>query len=228
MEMKDTVETTTCERADDLISFLYGEANEQEARDFEEHLQLCRDCRSEFSSFGQVRKSIGLWKEEALSGVLRPQVIEPVRRPSALAALREFFDLSPLWMKGAVGLAAVVFAAMLVLLATRSEPQWMPTGIASDAKYTQQDLDQAVAKALKDQEDKFADEQLAKKQTELIPAKETLRTRRIAPLNRSAQWASRRPLSKSERDQLAADLRLLSAKDEESLSLLGDRINQEF
>ena len=37
---------------------------------------------------------------------------------------------------------------------------------------------------------------------------------------------SRRPLSKTERDQLAADLRLTSAKNDNDFDLLGDRINQ--
>ena len=44
----------------------------------------------------------------------------------------------------------------------------------------------------------------------------------------SDQFAkSRRPLSRAEREQLAADLRLLSMTEDEPLQLLGDRINQE-
>ena len=44
----------------------------------------------------------------------------------------------------------------------------------------------------------------------------------------SGQFAkSRRPLSRAEREQLAADLRLLSTSEAEPLQLLGDRINQE-
>ena len=37
---------------------------------------------------------------------------------------------------------------------------------------------------------------------------------------------SRRPLSRAEREQLAAELRLLSNDDDAGLTLLGDRINQ--
>jgi len=37
---------------------------------------------------------------------------------------------------------------------------------------------------------------------------------------------ARRPLSKTEREQLAADLRLISVKSESDLDLLDDRINQ--
>ena len=44
----------------------------------------------------------------------------------------------------------------------------------------------------------------------------------------SNQFAkSKRPLSRAEREQLAADLRLLSTQEDEQLHLLGDRINQE-
>ena len=43
----------------------------------------------------------------------------------------------------------------------------------------------------------------------------------------SSQTAkSRRPLSRAEREQLAAELRLLSITDDTDLHLLGDRINQ--
>lgn len=37
---------------------------------------------------------------------------------------------------------------------------------------------------------------------------------------------NRRPLSKSEREQLAADLRLITPDDEEDFDLFGDRINR--
>jgi hypothetical protein len=37
---------------------------------------------------------------------------------------------------------------------------------------------------------------------------------------------SRRPLSRAEREQLAADLRLLSTQEDDGLNLLGDRINR--
>ena len=38
---------------------------------------------------------------------------------------------------------------------------------------------------------------------------------------------SRRPLTRAEREQLAADLRLLSTDDDVDLNLLGDRINNQ-
>jgi len=52
--------------------------------------------------------------------------------------------------------------------------------------------------------------------------------KRIANQNAevAATQKARRPLSKTEREQLAADLRLVSAKNESDLDLLDDRINQ--
>src|SRR4030095_5112531 len=114
--MNEMMKTPACERGNDLIAFLYGEANEQEAQDFEKHLGMCRDCRSEMASFGYIRESIGVWKEEGMAGFVSPQVVAPVRQKSALAALREFFNLSPLWMKGAIGFAGVLFCVMAVLV----------------------------------------------------------------------------------------------------------------
>jgi len=74
------------------MSFLYGESNDVEARDFEGHLKLCRVCAEELASFGHIRESIGNWKEDALNNFVQPQVVAPVRQKSALVALREFFN----------------------------------------------------------------------------------------------------------------------------------------
>src|SRR5262245_16911718 len=96
-------DNANCDRRDDLISVLYGEANEREATEFQLHMRNCAACQAEMREFGDVRQSIGAWKFEALSSIV-PEVsvpTQPVRSKSALAAFREFFDLSPLWLKGA-------------------------------------------------------------------------------------------------------------------------------
>jgi hypothetical protein len=226
--MSETVENSTCDRADDLISFLYAEADEYEARDFKQHLQECSSCQSEYASFGGVRESIALWKTEALSATRVAMVPAEVRRRSAVAAVREFFALSPLWLKGAVSFAAVVFCLMVILLVNRTAPA--PPRIATDngASYTQQQMNEAIAKALADQANKLASTTASNTQRDVKRSPEPVKNRQAAPTNRAAQWASSRPLSKAERAQLASDLRLLSAHDEDSLSLLSDRINQEF
>src|ERR1051326_6707703 len=137
-----------CERAGDLISVLYGEADERAQREFQLHLQQCETCRTEFGAFEQVREAIGEWRDEALSGFVSSPVVAAPPRKSAVAALRQFFDLSPLWMKGAVGFAAVVFC-VLVVLAFGRWPSHDVTEVASKnspaAVYTKEDVDHAVA-----------------------------------------------------------------------------------
>jgi len=227
--MKETVKTVTCERGDDLVSFLYGEIGEREAQDFESHLQLCRECRTELASFGQVRESVNLWKRETLGSFVSPQVFASTKKRSALAAFQEFFQLSPLWLKGAVAFATVLFLVMLTsLVLNYKQPETLPTMATSDKQFSQEDLKRAVATALKEQEAKTvtANED-PQKQERTIQASEFVKNRETKPINKSTQWG-RRSLSKSEREQLAADLRLTSAGDEENLNLLGERINQEY
>jgi anti-sigma factor RsiW len=227
--MKETVKTVTCERVNDLVSFLYGEISEREAQDFESHLQLCSECRTELASFGDVRQSVNLWKKEALGSFVSPQVIAPTKKRSAVAAFHEFFHLSPLWLKIAVGFATVLFLVMLTsLVVSYKQPENIPTMATSDKQFSQEDLKRAVATALKEQEAKtVAANGGPQKQERTIQATEFVKNREIKPVNKSTQWG-RRSLSKSERDQLAADLRLTSAGDDESLNLLGERINQEY
>jgi hypothetical protein len=224
--MNDTLNNSTCDRTEDLISFLYGESD---TSDFKQHLQACVNCQNEFASLGGVRESIALWKAEALSAPHLEATSDPVRRRSAFAALREFFALSPVWMKGAVGFAAAVFCLMAFLLINRTN-QAPPTTITTTngAKYTEQQMKDAVVKALEDQARTFAATTAANNHPELKPIQAPVKNRQVVPANKAAQWAMHKPLSRAERQQLASDLRLLSPREEETLNLIGDRINQEF
>lgn len=212
--------SSTCERASDLIAFVYNEASESEARDFEFHLKQCANCRGEVASFGVVRDSITAWKHEALSGFVPAP---PVRRKSALAALRQFFDLSPLWLKGATAFAVVVFCVLAALAIVRLRTQQPRSTIASAGPvYTEQDVNRIVKEALAKQEQTRPPVEAPA--VIVNSAKPPRVPQRIAEPSHLAK--SRRPLSRAEREQLAADLRLLSTPDDASLNLLGDRINQ--
>jgi hypothetical protein len=209
-----------CERASDLIAFLYNETNESETRDFELHLKECRACREEVASFGVVRESITAWRDEALSGFISTPLPTTPGRKSAIAALRQFFDLSPLWLKGATAFAILAFCA-LAFFATvgpnrteRGSAGSTPETPKPETLYTQQDVDRLVKEAL------------AKQQ----PQQPVLMVQSPKPKATKApsQLAnSRRPLTRAEREQLAADLRLLSTDDDVDLNLLGDRINNQ-
>jgi len=209
-----------CERASELIAFLYGEADEHEARDFRLHLQQCSGCREEVASFGDVRQSITAWRDEALAGFVSTPLTAQPRTKSALAALRQFFDLSPLWLKGATALAAVTFCVLAGLALFRSNHNEVSTKV-----YTEQDIDRIVKEALVQQ---------ARLQLPVqTPSPENITLNSPKPKPKSSRASSptqfarsQRPLSKQEREQLAAELRLLSSDDDATLHLLGDRINQ--
>ena len=205
MKVNEMDNSPVCERASELIAVLYGEASDGERREFELHVQQCGSCRAEFGAFAQVRESIRDWRDEALAGFVASDVTAPVpTRKSAVAALRQFFDLSPLWMKGAVGFAAVVFCVLAVLAvmrlgATDRGPQ-IATGNAN-AGYTKQDLDRAVQEALAKER-----EQRVVQPAPVIVAESA---KPESPKAAKAEPKSRRPFSRAEREQLAADLRLL-------------------
>jgi hypothetical protein len=210
--MNERQNSPTCERGPDLIAFLYGEAGERETRDFQLHLQQCNSCREEVASLGVVRDSITAWRDEALAGFVSTPVAAQPHQKSALAALKQFFDLSPLWLKGATAFAAVVFCVLVGVVVFRTNK----TNVNSGALYTAQDVDRLVKEALAQQPPvKSPAENKPEGVVAMKPPK---------PKAKSARVTSR-PLSKEEREQLAAELRL-SADDDATLNLLGDRINQ--
>lgn len=203
-----------CERESDLIAYLYNEASETETRDFELHLQQCNHCREEVASFGLVRESISAWRDEVLSGFIATRATPLPARTSALAALRQFFDLSPLWLKGATALAVVAFCVLAALAVVRlkaTEPTL--TIVNPDAVYTEEEVNRRIKEALAKQGNSTQTPEVVVKAPQ---------PKRIAQPSQTAR--SRRPLSKAEREQLAADLRLLH--DDAGLDLLSDRINQ--
>ena len=221
--MNEMNNSPSCERASDLIAFLYNELNESEAHEFEFHSKQCAVCRQEVASFGVVRDSITAWRDEALSGFVSMPLAAKTTRKSAIAALRQFFDLSPLWLKGATGFAVFGFCVLAAFAIVRLQSDSNPVATTEvknpNAVYTEQDVDRLVKEALAKQE--------SAKQSIVPGVVTTVQTPKQKRSVASTQVVrSRRPLSRAEREQLAADLRLLSTEDDVNLHLLGDRINQ--
>src|SRR5262245_31257016 len=160
-KMRDMNERPMCHRAEDLVTYLYGEAG-AEAQDFQSHLQACDACRSEFAVFNQVHESLATWRNEALGTapvvapvaqavVATPAPVQAARRLSALAALKEFFQVSPLWLRAATAFAAVLFCVMAVFVVVReTRPAVQIANDNSERKYTIADVDQAYQKGLKE------------------------------------------------------------------------------
>lgn len=208
--MNYRTDSPDCERSSDLMAFLYNEMDASETREFQSHLQQCSNCRGEAASFGQVRQSMVAWRDEVLNGFV-PATTTPTRR-SAVAAFRQFFDLSPLWLKGAAAFAVFTFCVLVVLAFVNfKKPDTVAT--TNGDGYTQQDVDRLVKEALAKQQPPVESDPKIAITVAPTPQK-SVNTRRST---------NRRPLSRAEREQLAADLRLLPTDDD--LDLLGDRIN---
>ena len=123
--MKDLTEIPQCEYANELVSYVYGELEDREIQQFKVHLNLCRLCSDELESFGELRNALG--------------------KVSAIAALREFFALSPLWMKGAVGFAAVVFCVLAVVAAGRFQTSPLPVNLTGKT-YDENQVKELIAR----------------------------------------------------------------------------------
>ncbi|HWP56111.1 MAG TPA: zf-HC2 domain-containing protein [Pyrinomonadaceae bacterium] len=215
-----------CHRAEDLVTYLYGEASESDARDFRAHLQQCDACRSEFAAFDQMHESILVWRNEALGASFTPaavvaepsgaatQFTRPDRRLSAVAALREFFSVSPLWLRGATAFAGLLLCALLIFAVSRSWQRPDPSANeTAEARFTQADLDRAVAEAKM----QVAKEQqtAARKPDETVDQAATPRVALVT--SRRSNRPRVKALTQQEREQLAADLRLVPGADDEEL-----------
>lgn len=231
------VYTSNCGRENDLIAFLYGESNDVESRTFQRHLRDCSSCNAELAAFRNVRESVVTWRDESLGVMSSPSTESSAARvgpqkPSALAALREFFNLAPLWMKGTVAFASILFClfAGLAVARLREKPQVVTIANPGNV-YSQQEINALVARRVQEElERQNKAEQQPPSRIIVKEAADRFSGRRVA--NRGSIAFSvpaekaRRPLSKTEREQLAADLRLITAKNDSDLDLLDDRTNE--
>ena len=198
------------------MAFLYDEMNASETREFESHLRECRNCRDEAASFGTVRESLVAWRDEVLTGFV-PSTPTPARK-SALAAFRQFFDLSPLWLQSAAAVLTCCVLFGLFVYFYKKDNTFPPR---TDAKYTEQDVRRLIDEALAKQKTAPVVDNTPETVATANPQLPAPRPKR--PAKQTAR--NRRPLSRAEREQLAAELRLLPTDDD--LDLLGDRINHE-
>jgi hypothetical protein len=229
MIMRDTRERPVCHRAEDLVSYLYGEASASDALDFRNHLQKCDACRSEFGVFNQVHDSIQLWRTEALGAAFDPVAIaEPVieaqplvrheRKLSALAALREFFTVAPLWLRGATAFAALLLLVLGVLMFARvpQKPVEVVTN-KGDKTYSQQELRDEIKKAVDQTRIELAAQQNSP--SPMIQEEQQKPKKQIQVAVNQPKAGRPRGLNRQEREQLAADLRLTLPADEDELLL---------
>jgi len=229
-------ERPICHRAEDLVTYLYGEATAEEARDFTAHMKQCDACRAELNVFNQVHESIVTWRNEALGSIasapaqedvrlVSPEPVQHGRRLPALAALREFFTVSPVWLRGATAFAGLLLCALLIFAAARL---WRrPTASGNQAKYSEEQFNQAVQKKVAEEIAKLnqTQGQVAPPKTNENSVPQPQRTGFAAERNRP-HVQPRNRLTREERVQLAADLGLIQEREEETPFVLPDEPNQ--
>jgi len=114
-EKKKLNSLNDCGRKEDLVTYLYGEADTSERDSFERHLDDCDACRGELTAFGRVREDLGAWQL-----VMAPRA-EVVLRRSRVDLLRELIGMFPAWVRGAAlaGAAAAILLVILSIAGTR-------------------------------------------------------------------------------------------------------------
>lgn len=98
-----------CGRKEDLVAYLYDEADANERASFERHLDDCDSCRKELTAFGRVRDELSAWQVG-----FAPRA-EVVLQRSNLDLLRELIGMFPMWVRGAALAGAAVAMLLLAL-----------------------------------------------------------------------------------------------------------------
>lgn len=107
-----------CNRGEDLVAYLYGEASSQVARDFEAHLKACQECREELESLGNLRRSLKEWQIDSV-----PRIeVSIQRRPAEI--LKELISSLPVWTKVAGLTAASAMVVFLALALSETRIDW--------------------------------------------------------------------------------------------------------
>jgi hypothetical protein len=234
--MRETNERPACHRAEDLVTFLYNEASAADARDFADHAAQCDACGAELAVFREVHDSILTWRNEALGSVsiaTQPAAVSPGRvavpaqptearqRLSALAALREFFGVSPLWLRATTAFAALLLCGLVLFVVSRSlrQPAPVARNAADEKLYTQKQLEDAVNKKLSEREAQTTAIATTNGNEKAAEAPVSPQPSRNAVAKNSAPRHSPRvpALTLAEREQLAADLRLIPGREEAEL-----------
>jgi anti-sigma factor RsiW len=249
MMMTKHADEPICRRADDLVAYLYGEASRTEAQDFERHMQTCASCASELASFSEVRQSVGEWRQQALGSInshaitadhARAREISSTTQPrkrSALAAVREFFALSPVWMRAATAMAALFICALIAAFAMRfvERPQAPIVAVnSSQETFTKAQMESIVADRVRQERETWEARQSAQTQTVAsvaTPAPSTVQpvttnlkrsaARRPNPnVNETLAHTSPVQISRHQLQLVAEHLPFTYAKDEERLQKL--------
>lgn len=255
--MKDSTSMNVCARSEDMVTYLYNEATLDEAKDFEQHIKLCSSCRSELAAFGVVREAVGEWRQQALGSLTSPaveadaarrfaSVVAPARRRSAIIALREFFTLSPTWMRAATAVAVLAFCALAAVSVAYfvRQPQTIVVEKQGTQGYSDKEVEAKIADAIRKQNEanearvketpvpppenvKMANNEQPKNQTQIKRGANV--APQLAKNNRRQQVVVPRTVARPSKMELASTefLPFTAPKDEDKLPSLADLVDDD-
>lgn len=252
--MREITKTTACTRSEDLVAYLYGEQSETESHDFQEHLRHCASCSAEASSFTEVRESILVWRQQSLGQIAYASPVTnetpaphvgAQRTRSAMAALREFFALAPFWLRGATAFAGLLLCALAVVAVLHFyEREAAPTLAGKEVPAPPSAAVQtADAKIEPPANNVRPEETVAVQPVVEVPTtapaikvnRKNIVRRNTATMKNELANMQKKPaaqspvLSNQERQQLAKDLQLIAAnEDEEQVPRLYDLLNESY
>lgn len=133
-----------CDRKEDLVAYLYGEATVAERASFERHLNDCGDCGAELKAFGRVRDDLSAWQ---VGFAPRTEFVPPKTK---MDALRELIGMFPVWARG-LAMAGAAAAVVLMALSVYGGRNGSPI----NAGLSEQQVQAMVSKAVADERSKM-------------------------------------------------------------------------
>lgn len=101
-----------------LLAYVYGELSEEEQAALEAHLEFCASCRGELHSFIRGRELLASWEPPVASADLFQRLENRIERAREKSRRHEHLGLN---IQLAIGIAAIIFFALLVLLPSRRQ-----------------------------------------------------------------------------------------------------------
>ncbi len=112
---------SSCAYAEQMVSYLYGEADAREKSNFETHLDNCPACTDELAAFVLVRSTVLDWRAEEFSTLLTPAfdilaaeykesfstTVVLAESRSWLAGFRQMFSLNSMKATAAFGILII-------------------------------------------------------------------------------------------------------------------------
>jgi hypothetical protein len=141
--------------------------------------------------------------------------------------VREFFRVSPLWLRGATAFAGLTLFVLAALFVLRSWNQPAPraNNQATPDAYNRQQFEAAVAKEVQRQVDEMRSKEATPQPNLAMKPEEKIQQPQVA-VNHTPAKTRQRGLTRQEREQLAADLRLISRDEDELPFGLADEPQQ--